>query len=367
MKRVLVVTTLRETIESFLIPHIKALEEAGYQVDLACNMDRDFYIEELAKNKWHPLSFTRNPFSIGNFKSIFQLRKLIGEEDYDIIHLHTPVAAFLGRLAARTLKRKNIIYTAHGFHFYKGAPLKNWLIYYPIEFLAMRWTDKLITINQEDYGRAKKMAGRRAHIYKVDGVGLDLKKYSAGDGAKIKRELNLSKDDFIVTVIGEANRNKNQIQLIKAIEILEEKYKAIIVGGGVLEEELKEYVRSKKLENRVKFLKYRPDINDIVAASDVLASMSYREGLPRNIMEGMAQGKPYIVTNIRGNRDIVKDGTNGFQVDVGRSDLTAHYIKKLEDKNLLNRIRTANLKEVERYSYENILERVRDIVTKEVK
>ena len=367
MKKVLIVATLRETIESFLIPHIKILEEAGYQVDLACNMGRDFYIEELEKNKWHPLNFTRKPFSIGNFRSISQLRKLMKEGNYDIIHLHTPIAAFLGRLAARTLKRKNIVYTAHGFHFYHGAPLKNWVIYYPIEWLAMRWTDKIITINQEDYSRAQKMAGRRTHIYKIDGIGLDLKKYSGGNGGKIREELNLSKDDFIITIIGEANKNKNQIQLIKAIEILEDHFKAVIVGGGALEEELKEYVSIKNLENRIKFLKYRPDINDIVAASDALASMSYREGLPRNIMEGMAQGKPFIVTNIRGNRDIIRNGVNGFQVDIGRPDLTAHYIKKLKNRNLLNTIKATNLKEVEKFSYENILERVRDIVTKEVK
>lgn len=363
MKRILMVTTLKITIEGFLIPHIKLLEKIGYQVDLACNMEDEFCIEELKENRWYHLSFTRNPFSINSLKSILELRKLIREREYDIVHLHTPVAAFLGRVAARTLGIKNIVYTAHGFHFYRGAPLINWMIYYPLEWIAMRWTDKIITINQEDYERAQKMAGSRTKVYKIDGVGLDLEKYSKGNREKVRKELQLSEDDFIITIIGELNKNKNQIQLIKAIEVLEAKFKALIVGGGEKEKELKEYVKIKKLEDRVKFLGYRTDINDVVAASDVLASMSYREGLPRNIMEGMAQGKPFVVTNIRGNKDIIKNGVNGFRIDINRYDLTAQNIKKLEDKKLLNTIENINLKDVKKYSEEKILEKIKNIIT----
>lgn len=361
MKKVLIVTTLKRTIEGFLIPHIKLLEELGYQVDLACNMEGKSPIKELHKNRWYHFNFTRNPFSISNLKSTSKLRGLIKKQDYHMIHLHTPIASFLGRLAASTLKMKNIIYTAHGFHFYKGAPLINWMVYYPAEWLAMRWTDKIITINQEDYERAHRMAGKRTKVYKINGVGLDLQKYSQGRREKIRKELKLSEEDFLITIIGELNKNKNQIQLIKAIEILDGRFKALIVGKGIKEKELKEYVKIKKMENRVIFLGHRNDIGDIIAASDTLTSMSHREGLPRSIMEGMAQGKPFIVTNIRGNRDIIKNGVNGFLTDVNRYDLTAQNIKKLEDKKVLNAIKIINLRDVEKYSIERILKKIKKL------
>jgi len=355
MKRALVVTTLMITIKGFLVPHIKHLEEMGYQVDLACNMKHGFYIEELKENKWHHLSFTRNPFSINNLKSIAELQKIIRKRKYDMVHLHTPIAAFLGRFAAHTLGIKNIIYTAHGFHFYRGAPFINWLIYYPLEWVAMRWTDKIITINQEDFSRARRMAGNKTKVYKIDGVGLNLKKYSEGNREKVRKEFQLSEKDFVVTIIGELNKNKNKIQLIKAIEILEAKFKVLIVGNGPKEAELKEYVNLKGLEDRVKFLGIRMDINDIIAASEVMVSMSYREGLPRNIMEGLAQGKPFVATNIRGNKDIIENNKNGYLVKVNDYIKTSKVIKKLEDKEIYRTMKEYNIEEVKKYSIHRIL------------
>ena len=363
MKKVLIISTLKCTIESFLIPHIKLLEEMGYQVDLACNIPENSSSLDLENNRQYHLAFTRNLFAVNNVKCLIKLRGIIKRQNYEIIHLHTPIAAFIGRLAAHTLNIKNVIYTVHGFHFYRGAPLVNWLVYYPLEWIAMRWTDQLITINQEDYEIARKMASNRTKVYKVNGVGLDLIKYSKGSLSKIRRELRLSDKDFVVTIIGELNRNKNQMQLIKAIESLDDKFKVIIVGDGQNKNVLKKYVNLKKLESRVKFLGIRMDINDIISASDVMASMSYREGLPRNIMEGMAQGKPFIVTNIRGNRDIIKNGINGFIIELDRPGLTALAIKKLENKNLLYRIKATNLQEVKKYSNDRILENMKKIIT----
>jgi len=362
MKKILMIATLAGTIEGFLTSHIKQLEDLGYRVDLACNTKGELFTDDLKKNTWHHLEFSRTPFSIDNLKAAYHLRCLLKNENYDIIHLHTPIASFIGRFVAHLAKSKSTIYTAHGFHFYKGAPLINWLIYYPIEWLAMRWTDKIITINQEDFEMAKKMACRRNHIYKINGVGLDIKKYSEGNRYKILNEFNFSKKDFVITIIGELNRNKNQIQLIKAVETLKEDVKLLIVGSGPMNEKLKKYVTLKKLDNRVKFLSFRLDINDIIAASSILASLSYREGLPRNIMEGMAQGKAFVATDIRGNRDIIKDGMNGFLTEPGNYYDTAKQIKKLQNKKLLDTIKLTNLSEVKNYSDEKILENLKRIV-----
>lgn len=363
MKKFLMVTTIQNTVEAFLVPHIKMLEKNGYEVWIATNVYKEIP-KDLKKNKWINISFSRNPFSKNSIKAIKEMRNLIKENNFDMVHFHTPVAAFLGRYAAMKEKQKNIIYTAHGFHFFKGASLQNWLIYYPMEKLAINWTDKLITINEEDFQRAKKMSGKNTKIYKVDGVGLDLESYKNGDTKKIKTELNISKDEYVVTMIGELNKNKNQIQLLKAVSLLKEKginnIRILLVGIGNQEIPLKE--EAKKNDLKINFLGFRKDVKDIVAASDIICSMSYREGLPRNIMEGMAQGKPFIVTDIRGNRDIIKNDRNGFIVSVNDYQKTAEKIEGLMsnlEKN--SEIAENNFIDVNKFSIEKIIKNMEKI------
>lgn len=363
MKKFLMVTTIQNTIEAFLIPHIKMLEKNGYEVWIATNIYKDIP-EELKENKWINISFSRNPFSKNSIKAIKEMRGLIRENKFEMVHFHTPVAAFLGRYAATKEKQKNIIYTAHGFHFFKGAPLQNWLIYYPMEKLAINWTDKLITINEEDFQRAKKMAGKNTKIYKVDGVGLDLENYRNGDTKKVKNELNISKNEYVISMIGELNKNKNQIQLLRAVSILKENginnIRILLVGVGNQEIMLRE--EAKKNNLKINFLGFRKDVKDIIAASDIICSMSYREGLPRNIMEGMAQGKPFIVTDIRGNRDIIKDNQNGFIVPVNNYQKTAEKIENLiiniEKK---SKIIENNFIDVNKFSIEKIIKEMEKI------
>lgn len=357
MKKFLMVTTIQNTVEAFLIPHIKMLEQNGYEVWIATNVYKEIP-EDLKENKWINIPFSRNPFSKSSFKAIKEMRNLIKDNNFEIVHFHTPVAAFLGRYAAMKEKQKNVIYTAHGFHFFKGAPLKNWIIYYPMERLAINWTDKLIAINEEDYQRAKKMAKKNTKVYKVDGVGLNLENYRNGDKEKIRNELNILNNEFVISMIGELNHNKNQIQLLKAATILKsesiDNIRIVLVGVGNQEDTLKEEVKKNNL--KVNFLGYRKDVKDIIAASDIICSMSYREGLPRNIMEGMAQGKPFIVTNIRGNRDIIKANRNGFLVEVNNIEETAEKIKELlNKKKVVEEIEKNNAIDVKKFSIEKIL------------
>lgn len=363
MKKALIVTTIQDTIEAFLIPHIKFLEENGYRVVLATNIFEKLP-EELEKNRWINISFSRNPFSLNSFKAIKEMRELFREEKFDLVHFHTPVAAFLGRYAAMRERQQNIFYTAHGFHFFKGAPLINWVMYYPLEMIGSRWTDNLITINEEDYQRAKSFKLREnGKVYKVSGVGLDIKKYQNGNGEKIKKELLVRANEKIVLMIGELNKNKNQIQLLNIVEKLKLKGKnvrCIFVGVGNQEEILRKFIKDKGI--KANFLGYRKDIKDIIAACDVLCSMSYREGLPRNLMEGMCQGKPLIVTNIRGNRDLVIDGENGYLIEVNEVDKASEIFNKLlENKELYNKISKKSREYAEKYSIDKVLDEMREV------
>lgn len=364
MKIFLMVTTIQNTIEAFLIPHIKMLEKNGYEVWIATNIYKEIP-EELKENKWINISFSRNPFSKNSFKAIKEMRDLIKNNEFEMVHFHTPVAAFLGRYAAMKEKQKNIIYTVHGFHFFKGAPIQNWLIYYPMEKLAINWTDKIITINEEDFQRAKKIARKNTKVYKVDGVGLSLKNYKTGNSNKIKEELKISESEFVISMIGELNKNKNQLQLLKAVSILKNKgidnIRIVLVGIGNQEDVLKEEAKKNRL--KIDFLGYRKDVKDIIAASDIICSMSYREGLPRNIMEGMAQGKPFIVTDIRGNRDIIKNNENGFIVSINNFQKTADKIKELIiDTEKKSKMVENNFIDVNRFSIEKILVKMKKYI-----
>lgn len=357
MKKALIVTTIQNTIEAFLIPHIKMLEDRGYEVWIGTNIYKDIP-EQLKNNKWINISFSRNPFSKNSLKSINQMRKIIKENNFEFIHFHTPVAAFLGRYASMKEGQRNIFYTAHGFHFYKGAPLINWLLYYPMEKIAMNWTDKIITINEEDYIRAQKMKSNRTSVYKVNGVGLDLKKYENGNGEKIRRELEIKKDEFVITMVGELNKNKNQIQLLRSLKLLNKdelkRIKVIFVGIGNQKENLEKEALKNNID--VKFLGFRRDITDIIAASDLICSLSYREGLPRNIMESMTQGKTIIATNIRGNRDIIKDQKNGFLIEINNDkELIEKILILLENEINIKNIEKNNIEDIQKFSIEKIL------------
>lgn len=363
IKKVLVVTTVQITVEAFLIPHIKSLEKKGYEVWIATNTN-EIIPEELKKNKWINISFSRNPFCKDSFKAIKEMRDLLRNNKFEMIQFHTPVAAFLGRYAAMKEKQKNIIYIAHGFHFFKGAPLKNWILYCFMEKLAMNWTDKIIVMNEEDYKRAKKLSGDRTKVYKIDGIGLDLEKYKNGNGERIKKEIKIQSNEFVITIIGELNKNKNHIQLINAVSLLKnegfENIRIIFVGIGIEEKKLRD--KAKKNKIKIDFLGFRSDIKDIIAVSDIICSMSYREGLPRNIMEGMAQGKPIIATNIRGNKDIIKNEKNGYLVPVNNYKETANKIKRLMlDEKILDQILINNVENVKKFEIKKIIRDMENI------
>lgn len=332
--KVLYVTTVSRTINAFLIPHIEMLLEKGYEIHCACSIDKPVSKELQEKGvKVFEVPFSRNPLGIGNIKAYNRLRELQRINSYDIVHVHTPIAAIYGRLLKLSFPSLKTIYTAHGYHFLKGGSKLGWLLYYPIEKIMAKFTDVIININKEDYEITKEKL-KPKKTYLLNGVGLDLSKYKKLGEKEIiekRNELGLSKDDFVVLMIAELNKNKNHMQLINAMKILKEKYpniKAICIGDGYMMDSLKEYVNVNSLQNNIFMLGYREDVNNLINISNIGILMSYREGLPRNIMEFMACGRRVIATDIRGCRDIVCNDSVGQLVDVGDYEATAKAIEK---------------------------------------
>ena len=340
MKKILYITTVSRTINAFLVPHIEMLLENGYKVECATCVDKK--VNQVLINKGvkiFNIPFSRSPLSFGNIKAFKELIKLQKENKYDIVHVHTPVASIYGRLLKIRFPKLKTIYTAHEYHFLKGGPKLGWIIYYPIEKMMAKLTDVTITINKEDYEITKtKLKPKKCYL--VNGVGLDLNQYKPLSKEKQgfkRKELGLEKDDFVVIMIAELNENKNQIQLIKAMELLKDKYlniKAISIGEGHKFEELQQEINNRGLKNNFKLLGFRTDVNELINISDIGILLSYREGLPRNIMELMANGKKVIATNVRGCRDLVCNDNIGALVNVGGVKETAEAIERyyLDDK-----------------------------------
>ena len=335
MKKILYVTTVSRTINAFLIPHINMLLDKGYTVDCACSIDKEVDVDLINKDiNIYNIPFRRNPLNIKNYKAFKELIKIQEKNNYDIIHVHTPVASVYGRLLKLKFPNIKTIYTVHGFHFHKGAPFINWAIYYPIEKIMSKFTDEIITINEEDYEMAITFDIDKVH--KLNGVGVDFDSYNSDAFIKdnIREKLGLSNDDFVILMIAEVNKNKNHKQIIEAVKILKSRnvdVKVVCAGDGVLLESIKEEVKKANLENNILMLGFRTDIDELIASCDVGVLMSYREGLPKNIMELMAGKKPVIGTNIRGIRDLVIDGCNVFLVKVGDYEDTAKKIEVLKN------------------------------------
>ncbi|MEH6938359.1 glycosyltransferase family 4 protein [Bacillus sp. JJ664] len=366
MKKILYITTLSRTINAFLVPHIQRLLEIGFEVDCACAVDRPVN-DSLISNgvKVYDIPFSRNPLDLRNRKAFQRLVQIQKEHQYDIVHVHTPIAALYGRLLKMKFPKLKTIYTAHGFHFYKGAPLLNWLLYYPIERIMARFTDAIITMNDEDYERAKSF--QVSETYKVNGVGLNLNQYNVLSYKKdlSRAKLGIDPSDFVIVMIAETNLNKNHQQMIHAISFLSTEYpqvKVLCAGEGPLFETLKNEIVKKHLENTIYMLGYRRDIEELISASDIGMLLSYREGLPRNIMELMAFGKPVVGTNIRGIKDLVIDHETGLLVEVGDYEATAEAIKRfIQEKDLLQSCGQKAFERVQMYEISNVLHQLEEI------
>lgn len=357
MKKVLYVTTVSRTINAFLIPHINMLLDNGYEVHCACSIDKPVDKELQRRGvKIFEVPFSRNPLGIRNIKAFIKLEELQRINDYDIVHVHTPIAAIYGRLLKLNFPSLRIIYTAHGYHFLKGGSKLGWIIYYPIEKIMAKFTDVTININKEDYEITKEKL-KHKKCYLLNGVGLDLDKYKKLSSKEIqekREEFGIKDKDFVVLMIAEINKNKNHIQLINAMDILKDKYpniKVLCIGDGTLKESLEKQIILRNLQNNIFMLGYRLDVNKLINISDIGILLSHREGLPRNIMEFMACGRKVIATDIRGCRDIVCNYNVGTLVKMGDYEETARAIEKYY---ILNNKSFEVSEEIKKYDIETI-------------
>jgi len=360
-KKVLLIASIENHFLAFHIPFIKYLQRKGYEVHVATKLgDRTGELKHYGIF-CHDVNFSRSPNPLAALKALMKLIGLMKDNSFSLVHVHTPMAAFLGRLAAKLTHTRPVLYTAHGFHFYKGAPWYYWAFIYPAEYLAARWTDGLIVINQEDYINAQRMGFKpNKNLFSVHGVGVNLSKISrislADDG--IRKELKIKKEDIIFTCVAGFTPNKNQLFLLKAWEKITQQFTNIhllFVGHGNNIDNVKKYTNNNLLK-RTHFLGYRKDVPQILSKSDIVVLVSKREGLPRSIMEAMALGKPLIVSNVRGNCDLVEQRKNGFLVELGDVDGLVSSMKKLiTDDKLRTDMGRASLEMIRDYDIKKVL------------
>lgn len=342
--RILYITTIGSTM-SFFKTFIKKLIDIGHVIDIACNFSQSDV--PLEYREWgcavYPIDTSRSPFNKGNMVAIKQIEKLVAENRYDIVHCHTPVAAMCTRVACRKARRfgTKVLYTAHGFHFYKGAPLKNWLLYYPVEKFCARYTDTLITINREDYEFAKRKLQAKRVEY-VPGVGIDIDRFKNAQVDRIekRREIGVPDSAFLIVSVGELNKNKNHEVVIRAIaDLNNSNIHYAIAGRGDLHDYLSKLADNLGIKGQVHLLGYRTDIPELYKSADVCAFPSIREGLGLAAIEGMACGLPAVVADNRGTRDYVVPFENGFLIPCLDIEAYARVLSGLvKDTALCNRM-----------------------------
>ena len=375
MKKVLIVASVASMIDQFNVPNIELLQSMGYEVHIACNFEKGSTcnserIQKLKKRllemgvKYYQIDFSRSVVNMKeHIRAYNQLNILVKKNQYTFMHCHSPIGGVIGRIVAHQNKVK-VIYTAHGFHFFDGAPLKNWLVFYPIEKFFSRWTDVLITINKEDYTRAKK----KLHAKKVEyipGVGVDIEKFAGNQvGVKKKRqELGIDEETIILLSVGELNANKNHSIVIKALaEMKDEKLHYFIAGKGKLKEELLRLAKKLGVEKQVHLLGFRSDIAELMKVADIYILPSLREGLNVSLMEAMASGLSCIASEIRGNRDLIENNKNGYLCDAGN---VKSYVRVIQS--LANRVEIRKLygqssrKKIKKFDKVQVCNRMRKI------
>lgn len=312
----------------------------------------------------------RSPLSFSNIKAYRQIVKIIKDENVDYIHCNTPVGGVLGRLAGRKCKVKRVIYQAHGFHFYKGAPIKNWLLYYSVESIMAHFSDAIITINKEDYERAKTFKLRNnGKIYFVPGVGVDVNRYPHDfNKRQSKRKMmNVADEDVVLISMGDLIHRKNYETAILAIAKCNNiRIKYWICGTGPEEQRLRSLIDANDLQDQVFLCGYRTDVDELLNAADVFLFTSYQEGLPRSTTEAMAAGLPCIVSKIRGNTDLIENDKGGFLCNPHSSESFSEAINALTyDSDLRMKMGNTNLIEIQKYSNEKISDLLQHIYKEE--
>lgn len=332
MKKILFVANVaKEHILKFHIPTIRRFKEAGWQVDVACSSDDTVpYCDTQFDAYWK-----RTPFTLQTFRGIKQLKGILENEQYDIVYCHTPVGGLVARLAAKQARKNGtkVIYFAHGLHFFKGASLINWLIYYPIEKYLSRHTDVFFAINPEDYAFAKRHFHKGTQKVLTNGVGVNFERLNIenreASRQNIRKNLGLQDNDRVLVYIAELIKNKNQLMLLSMMKKLDNSVHLLLVGPDHDNGATKSAINRMGLADRVHLLGWRSDIGDILAASDIYVASSLREGFPINLLEAMYCHLPVVATKNRGHVTAITHEKTGLLVDIGDAEQMATYVKEL--------------------------------------
>lgn len=329
MKNILILTTTSDFLEKFQIENVKILRDMGYCIHYASNTlkAQGIFDEEEVRSmdvRVHSIAIERSPYMFRyNYKALKEIIEIVKENNIKVIHCHTPVGGLLGRLAGAYFKARGlkIIYTAHGFHFYKGAPLLNNTMYYFVEKMMAHFTDVLIVINEEDYKKACKLHLRKGgKVYHIPSVGLDREKFkpmSEEEKKEKRKDLGIAENEFFLVSVGELNENKNHVVVLKMLAKLKKQYRDIkikygICGDGFYRERMEHWIAQANLTNEVTIYGFKKHVVDIVGCADAMIFPSKREGLGMAALEALSMGIPVLASDNRGTREYMKEGENGY-------------------------------------------------------
>ena len=360
-KVLLVANVVKEHVLKFHVPTIRYLKEQGWTVDVAASGEEDVpHCDHQFRGVWK-----RTPFTLDTIRGIFQLRRIIDEGHYDIVYCHTPVGALVARLAAGKARAKGtkVVYFAHGFHFFTGAPLINWLVYFPMEWLLSWKTDLLIATNHEDYSRLLKRFPKRLNKAHIASLGVDFGRLDVENRQQCRtdkrREWDIPEDALVLIYVAELIANKNQKMLLEMLQKVKEKRTdtyLVLVGPDHADGHVQRLAQQMGVADSVVFTGWRSDIGACLCAADIAVASSIREGLGLNIVESMYCGLPVVATNNRGHVSVIDDGVNGFLVQVGDSEKMAQRVLELAE----------NSKMREQFAGANISEFGVDVITKKI-
>lgn len=376
MKKVLMLASVASMIGQFNIPNIESLQGLGYQVDVACNFKSGSTCTDETIAEWkrqlkkmgvqcYQIDFSRSVTDVvSNMKALWQVEHLLDRNQYEFIHCHSPIGGVVARIAGK-IKHTKVIYTAHGFHFFKGAPKKNWMIYYPVEKFLSRWTDTIITINHEDYDRAKK----KFHAKKVEyipGVGVDISRFKGCTVTKPekRKELGIPGDAFVLLSVGELSSRKNHKIVIKALaEIADSSIYYVIAGKGEDYDYYKKLAGEAGIGEKIILLGARTDVDELCVAADVFVHPSIREGLGIAPLEGMAAGLPLISSYVNGIKDYTENGVSGICVadPLDVNEMRKAILRMRDDAGLREKASNNNKEIVEKFSLAASREKMEEI------
>lgn len=365
-KKVLFVANIHKHIRAFHIPYIQYLQKQGYEVHVAAN-DGATRVDEA--DKQYDLSIDRSPFSLDNIKAIRELRAILEKEKYCLVHCHTAMGSVVARLAAKDLRKNGlkVLYTAHGFHFFKGSPIKYWILYYPMEKYLSAFTDGIVTINQEDHKLLMQQSFKNKFSFLTNGMGINAERFTNTNISKdeIRKKNNYKSNDFLLLYIAEFIERKNHRFLVNCAVELNKRapnIKILFAGRGRNIDLITNLIKERKADKIIDVLGYRTDIGEIIKMIDLGVSVSYQEGLPMNVAEQLYLGKPVVATKIRGHVDLIEHGVNGllFNLD-DQNDFINSVLKLYRDKALYSQMsQNAKIKS-KKLSIEFCLEQMKTI------